>query len=439
MRKIVKIFALIFIVSIAFNAHNFTPPLWKNVQSSAFVMNGYLTLAAGLDTTPGKGAGFIYSQDSNDEVKDLNRQIQLKKEEAKKIKARQEKYAQTLKEKQREKISLIGQLAILDNHLAKSELDIEKVQTDISITDLEIKKIDAEIKEINEQTVEEKDHLASILRLLYKQDQASALEIILLNDNLSEFLNQIKYIEDINGAIGKSLDILKANKEQSEKKLASLDEKNKELNGLKNELEDKKIALEDEQESKGFILEQTRSSEKEYQRLLQLARQEQEQAAADISGLEKTVRDKISRISERKLEFNDAGLTWPVPKNIITAYFHDPDYPFRFIFEHPAIDIKAGQGTQVKAAASGYVARAKDAGKGYSYIMLIHGDGLATVYGHVSKIYVEEEEYVVQGQTIGLSGGLPGTSGAGRLTTGPHLHFEVRLNGIPVNPSEYLP
>lgn len=400
----IKIFALIFIVSVAFSAHN-----------------------------------FIYSQDSNDEVKDLNRQIQLKKEEANKIKAKQEKYAQTLKQKQTEKISLINQLAILDNHLAKSELDIEKVQTDISITDLEIKKIDAEIKEINKQTAEEKDHLASVLRLLYKQDQASTLEIILLNDNLSEFLNQIKYVEDINGAIGDSLDILKANKAQSEKKLASLDEKNKELNDLKKELENKKTALEDEEESKGFILEQTRSSEKEYQRLLQLARQEQEQAAADISGLEKTVREKISKISEKKLEFNDAGLIWPVSKNIITSYFHDPEYPFRFIFEHPAVDIKAGQGTQIKAAASGYVARAKDAGKGYSYIMIIHGDGLATVYGHVSKIYVAEEEYVVQGQTIGLSGGLPGTSGAGRLTTGPHLHFEVRLNGIPVNPLEYLP
>lgn len=383
---------------------------------------------------------FVLGEDINNNIKDLNKEIQSKKDEMKQIQEKQEKYTRALRKTQAEKASLVNQLAILDNHLAKTELDIEKIETEIDVTNLEIDKVNLEIENANNEIEDEKRHLSAVLRLMHKQDNVGALEIILMNNNLSEFLNQVKYLENINSEVGDSLDKLKDYKNDNEVKLASLDDKDKELNDLKDELENKKENLEEEQGTKVFIIDQTKSNEKEYQRLINLAKQEQEQASSEIAAKERAVRERITQLEGTKLEFNDTGMIWPVPKNTVTSYFHDPDYPFKYIFEHPAIDIRAGQGTILKASASGYVAKTKNGGiGGYGYIMIIHGDGLATVYGHASKIYVEEDEYVVQGQTIGLSGGLPGTPGAGRLTTGPHLHFEVRLNGIPVNPLEYLP
>ncbi len=383
--------------------------------------------------------GQNFDEASNQEVKAINKEIQDKRERIQKMQEQQEIYAKAIKQKQTEKATLSNQLAILENRLAKAALDIESAQTEIDRTNLEIEKVNLEIGAKDQAITRQKEHIGSVIRLMQQQDNKSALEILLLNGTLNEFVSQVKYLEDINQEIGQSLDNLRQYKKDLEDKQKDLSEKKRELAKLKLDIENKKANLASEQQSKVYILDQTKSSEREYQRLLKLAKQEQQQAEYDIVNLEKVARAKLSKISGKALEFNDAGFIWPVEKNTIMAYFHDPDYPFRYIFEHPAIDIRATQGTTLRAAASGYVAIAKDAGKGYSYIMIIHGNGLATVYGHVSKIYVAQDEYVIQGQTIGLSGGIPGTNGAGRLTTGPHLHFEVRLNGVPVDPLEYLP
>ncbi len=375
----------------------------------------------------------------NQEVKEINQQIQNQRQRLKKIQDKQKVYSDIIKKKQAEKSTLNNQLAILDNRLAKTELDIEMVRTEIKKVDLEIQKTNTEIENKKEEIKKEKKHIKDILQLIYKQDTTSNLEIILLNNSFSDFLSQAKYLEDINKKVKEKIENLRRLRKKMEKEKTRLAEEQDKLSDWKKELAQKKEKLESEKEDKTFILDQVKSSEKEYQRLLAQAKKEQQEAASEIASMEKLVRAKLSKLQGKKLEFNDNGFVWPVPKNVITTYFHDPDYPFRYIFEHPGVDIRAAQGTPIRAAASGYVARAKDAGYGYSYIMIIHGDGLSTVYGHVSKIFVKEDEYVVQGQTIGLSGGLPGTRGAGRLTTGPHLHFEVRKNGIPVDPLEYLP
>lgn len=378
-------------------------------------------------------------EQENQEVREINQEIQAKRDRIKRMQEQAELYNRTIEQRQREKASLANQLAILENRLAKAALDIDSAQTEIDRVSLEIEKTNIEITDKEKQILKQRGHIATVLRLTQKQDEKTDLEILLLNNTLNEFINQAKYLEDINKEISRGLDAIKQFKKDLEKNQKDLSVSKQELAKFKTLLEDKKIKLSSEQRNKVFILDQTKSSEKEYQRLLKLVKQEQQQAEAEIINLEKVVRARIAKISGKELEFNDAGFIWPVVKNMIMAYFHDPDYPFRYVFEHPAVDIRAGQGTPIRAAASGYVAIAKDAGKGYSYIMIIHGDGLATVYGHVSRIYVRADEYVVQGQTIGLSGGTPGTSGAGRMTTGPHLHFEVRLNGVPVDPLEYLP
>jgi len=374
------------------------------------------------------------------EINELNYSIEQKKKELAAIKNKQAEYQKAIEKAQSQKANLQNQLAIVDNRMAEAQLTLDQVKIDIETTNLEIQKTNLEISETDASIEQNRNRLGSAIKLLSQENDRSQLEIMLLNNYLTEYISQVKYLEDINGKISGGLSALKVAKDSLAQSKAKLDANKEKLRTLRSQLEQEQVSLATEKDSKIYILDQTKSSEAEYQRLLNQAKREQQSAAADIVSLDRALRARINASGGAdKITLKYDGFVWPVTKNTITAYFHDPSYPFRNIFEHPAVDIRAAQGTPLKAAASGYVGRAKDGGMGYSYIMLVHGDGLATVYGHVSKIYVKEDEYVSQGQVIGLSGAMPGTPGAGPLTTGPHLHFEVRLNGIPVNPLEYLP
>ncbi len=387
-------------------------------------------------------ARFAYgatTPDTSKEINQLNQTIQDRKKQLDALRNKQEEYSRALAKKQAEKASLQNQIAIVDTRLAGAQVQLDQVQVDIETTNLEIQKIALEISQNNDAINENKEQLSSAIRLLSQEGEKSQLEILLLNNYLTEYITQVQYLEDINGKISEGLTDLKAAKLGLDESKLSLETNKEKLRTLRGELEQNQVQLASEKDMKSYLLDETRSSEAEYQKLLNQARKEQQSAAADIVSLERSVRNKISQQGGNKLPLKYDGFIWPVPSHRITATFHDPSYPFRNVFEHPAVDIATPQGTPIKAAASGYVGRAKNGGMGYSYIMLVHGDGLATVYGHVSKIYVKEDEYVTQGQIIGLSGALPGTPGAGPLTTGPHLHLEVRLNGIPVDPQNYLP
>jgi murein DD-endopeptidase MepM/ murein hydrolase activator NlpD len=136
----------------------------------------------------------------------------------------------------------------------------------------------------------------------------------------------------------------------------------------------------------------------------------------------------------RKLTFG-----WPVRGNISSG-FRNAAYKQYFGVPHNGVDIIVPHGTPVVAASDGIVFIARDGGAtGYSYILIAHQGGYATLYGHISRFNVSNNTSVVRGSVIGWSGGTPGTYGAGPMTTGAHLHYEVIKNGVHINPQTVLP
>lgn len=130
---------------------------------------------------------------------------------------------------------------------------------------------------------------------------------------------------------------------------------------------------------------------------------------------------------------------WPVIGAISAGYLN-AEYVEHFGVPHKGMDIVVPQSTPVGAAADGVVFIVRDGGQyGYTYILIGHRDGYATLYGHLSATFVSSGQEVEAGQTIGLSGGKPGTQGAGPMTTGAHLHFETMQHGAHFNPTKVLP
>ncbi|MGC9048831.1 MAG: murein hydrolase activator EnvC family protein [Patescibacteria group bacterium] len=380
-----------------------------------------------------------------DEISDLQEQIKKYQEEIQKLEEQKKIYREKIEAEKKKAVSLKNQISILDNQIFKTKIEIKEKETKIKETELSIKNIQIKIQDQYQQIKNRKNQLANLLQTLNRYDNKSHLEIILLSSSVSNFFNQIKSIENLQTSLKENLDKIKLVKDGLEAQEKNLRLDKEKLVVLQKELTDKKNQLSLEKAAKKQVLTETRGAEWKFQSLLAAAISEQKQAEREITNAEKLIRQRLAEQKEKemleRLE-EEAGamiFSWPVPQDTITCGFHDPDYPFiKWLGEHSGIDIRAEQGTNVRAAAVGYVAKAKDAGFGYSYIMLIHRDGFATVYGHLSKILVEEGTYVRRGQVIGKSGGLPGTPGAGRFSTGPHLHFEVRLNGIPINPIDYL-
>ncbi|MEG0797258.1 MAG: peptidoglycan DD-metalloendopeptidase family protein [Acidaminococcaceae bacterium] len=151
--------------------------------------------------------------------------------------------------------------------------------------------------------------------------------------------------------------------------------------------------------------------------------------------LEERIAYKRENLSNMLVQLNQQQATpnlWPTEGGEISSPYGGRPDPFGAGADfHPGIDIAASYGAPVYASASGYVAKAGWNGGYGRYVRLEHAEGLTTAYGHMSALAVEAGSQVQRGAIIGYVG----SSG---YSTGPHVHFEVRKNGEPTDPLQFL-
>jgi len=331
--------------------------------------------------------------------------------------------------------SLQNDIALLENETAMAELDLAATQNAIDQETLELRIIDGQIRDTENELAKRRAMLADLLFALNKNDGQGILEMVLSSGSISDVFDAAQQLESVNDDMKSALEATKLTRATLADRQTSHEDKVNTLAASASLLQKKAADLEMHKTAKIVMAEATQESENEYRTLMSELRAEQQSITSEVSSLQGVLQDKL-----RAYDGGATGetlITWPV-HGYITTLFHDPTYPFRNLFEHSGLDIAVPQGTAIEAAAPGYVGRVyKGQQYGY-YVLIIHANGFATLYAHMSRIDVEQDQYVTRGQVIGLSGGRPGSPGAG-FSTGPHVHFEVRLNGIPVNPMPYLP
>jgi len=205
---------------------------------------------------------------------------------------------------------------------------------------------------------------------------------------------------------------------------------------------DQQRLLKELADAKARILAEKNKTQAELEEEIYLARQRQAESTIALQNLRlgmKELKDYPAEENPAKIADSQDKLAFPlkIPRKI-TATFHDPDYKRVMGREHLGVDFRAPQRTEIFAPADGVVKKVATNGYRYSYLIIDHGNDLYTVYGHISRAFVKAGDEVKAGDKIALTGGTPGTTGAGYFTTGPHLHFEVFKNGQYVDPLKYL-
>lgn len=372
---------------------------------------------------------------ANTDVAQLQQSIAEKKASISRLNAQLDTYREKIRILAGKGASLQNDIALLENETALATLDLAATQNAMDEETLELRILDSHIQTTEEELTRRRAMLADLLVSLQRNDDQGVLSFVAHTKNMFDVFDATAQLTRVNDDMKSALeatkmtkDTLSAHKIRHEEKVVDLGNTAKTLQKKANDLDMRKNA-------KLVMVSATEESENQYRTLMSELRGEQQSITSEVSSLQNTLQDKLRARDGDQV--GDTVISWPV-HGVITALFHDPSYPFRNLFEHPGLDIAVPQGTAIEAAAPGYVGRVyKGQQYGY-YVLLIHANGFATLYAHMSRIDVEQDQYVSRGQVIGLSGGRPGTVGAG-FSTGPHTHFEVRLNGIPVNPLPYLP
>lgn len=373
---------------------------------------------------------------TNDSIREKEAEIAEAKKEVATLKSSLTDVEKLKKELEQSKNDLNAYVEQLDTQLNGIQNKIDEYNQLIADKEHEI---EVTTEELNAAIAKQEEQYAAMkerIKFMYEKGDTLYMELIFSSSSLSDTINKADYIEALSAYDRNQLDEYVKTRE-----LIALCKE--ELESEKEVLDEAKLAVEAEEAAVSSLI-----SEKEAQIVSVSSDISSKEAAikeyedmiaqenAEIAALEKAVAEEKARLAAANANARvyDGGMfSWPCPgyKRISDEYGNRMHPTLGIEKFHNGIDLAAASGTSILAAYDGDVVAADYSSSMGNYIMINHGDGLYTIYMHASALYVSKGQSVYKGQTIAAVGS------TGR-STGPHLHFSVRLNGNYVSPWNYL-
>lgn len=365
------------------------------------------------------------------EIDQLNKNVSDKKSEVERINNRITEYRKKIAELTSQTSSLLNDIQLIENQIALLDLDIQSTRVQIESRQIEIDVLHRKIQLEEAEMENQKTLMTQMLFEMHRNGQFGLIETVFGSQDINELFSQVERLQTVNNDLNNTLKATKIAKERLESAKGEQELYLQDLEKLEMKLEQQIAVAESNREAKETLVARTQQSEAQYRVLMSELRQEQQYITSQITKLQTEIEKKLAESRNSEGSGDPGVMIRPLDGGVITATYNDPTYPFRHLFEHSGIDIAAKTGTPVKSTAPGIVAWTRTGSSYGNYIMVIHEGGFSSLYAHLSRFNVTPEQYVSRGQVIGYVG----STG---FSTGPHLHFEVRLKGIPVNPANYI-
>lgn len=378
----------------------------------------------------------VVMADERADLEQQNQEAQQKAEEAK----------EKADEAKESKVTYEAKKQELDQKMIGAAARVKELDDQIDVLQIQITDKEEEIRHLTEDEAKNRELFKLRMRALYEENTASYLDVLLSSSSLSDLFYRMDVVEQVAEFDQKVIADIVNRKAQVEAAKAVLDEKQAEIQVVKAEADVEKANLQTLIDENTAVLTQLEADIENYTAEYEKFEAESDKIQKEIAALAASEREAAEK-AKAELEKKEAsekspgstttssskGMIWPAPGYPrVTSYFGSRFHPVLKVQKlHTGIDIGAPSGASVVAADSGTVIVSGYSSAYGNYIVINHGGGIATLYGHHSSNVVSKGAVVKKGQKIA-------NVGSTGWSTGPHLHFEVQVNGAVQNPLNYV-